>query len=122
MHQLLRAAVGATLYTVATQGVHALRRQAYVTANRYAAGDQKLHSGCQPDAAFELDHVRTRLHQFAGTAKGLFGGGIGAKGHVSQNNRAAMLLLHATSHAFGVVTHGVQCDWQGAVVALAHHA
>ena len=100
--------VGFALHAVAAQGVYGLGCQAQVGADGHAALHQKFHRRCRPATAFELDHVRTRLHQRAGAAQGLFTAFcVGAVGQVGHQPGGALHTLQAPGHAGGVVGHGV---------------
>ena len=115
--------VATALHAVAAQRVHGLRCQPQVGADRNPALDQKAHGLGGPTAAFELDHVRTGLHQHAGAAQGLFAGLlVGAEGQVADQPGHSLRAAQAVGHAFGVVPHGFQRHAHRAAQALADHA
>ena len=67
--------------------------------------------------------MRTRLHQFAGTAHGLvIAFVVAAKGHIANHPRGALGAAQATGDAFDVVAHGLQTHAHGAAQPLANHA
>ena len=115
--------VSPALHPVAAQRVHGLRRQPQVGADRNAALNQKAYGLGGPAAAFELDHVRTRLHQHAGASQGLLARLlVGAEGQVADQPGNGMRAAQAVGYAFGVVPHGLQRHADRAAQALADHA
>ena len=95
-----------------------MRGQAQVGAGGDATLGQQADGLGQPAGAFEFDHVCTGLHQGCTVMQRLFGGGIGHKGQVRENQRATV----AAFDAGDVVSHIGNADRQGAVMALQDHA
>ncbi|RMS30147.1 hypothetical protein ALP68_05008 [Pseudomonas ficuserectae] len=107
-----------TLNLVAAQYVDCLRRQAHVCAHRDAAFCQQTDRLGQPSSAFDLDHVRTCLHQRRAVDEGLLQRGVGHERQVGENHGALITAFHTRNVVRGFGGR----DGQGAVVTLQDHA
>ena len=94
------------LHPVASQCMNGLGCQTQMCADRNAPLHQKTHHFGGPAPAFELDHVRTGLHQHRSAAQGLFFGFlVAAKRQVANQPGGGLGAVQAACHALGVVTH-----------------
>ena len=106
------------LHLVAPYGVHTLRREPEVSADRHASSLQKGHCVGKPATALELDHLRAHGHERGSILIGLLGRDLVApKWHVGHHQSHRL----GTGHAGRVIRHIFQGDRQGGVVALQDH-
>ena len=83
-------------------------------ADRNPALGQQANRLCEPDRAFNLDHVRASSHQLRAVIQGLLEGRIGHKRQIGKDQSVLIPALDARH----VVRHFVIGDWQRAVMPL----